>query len=351
MSLPKASADKPSRLRCDASPLALNRWWASEFFSPAGPSGRLVVLDACFSGFCNAATCRFSAAISERYLVEALFSDSVSALISLRAMREISVLRRLAMFDMRRIVPALAKAVLFLTRMGGLYIMRLLAKTIEATWESHLPCFSLPGRGGADLLRDGFAHLLRDGMVDAWRMRNPAAREFTWSSTRGNGFRIATMRCARWLEKTSRPRHQAQTRLRFFSWPGSNFSRELERRVLELFERANLDTDGGRLRLEPALNLSKTALSPEPAKSNRPLLFLPEAVHADVAEVPFQPMHRPIRRLGRRMAFARRRTTSLTVIAVTALMISSPLFFRRNPNCVSVEISASAWDASVLAQT
>jgi exodeoxyribonuclease-3 len=48
---------------------------------------------------------------------------------------------------------------------------------------------------------DAFADLLRDGMVDAWRMRNPAAREFTWYSARGNGFRIDHALCTPALDR------------------------------------------------------------------------------------------------------------------------------------------------------
>lgn len=34
-----------------------------------------------------------------------------------------------------------------------------------------------------------FQSLSRSGWIDAWRSRNPSAREFTWISPRGNGFR------------------------------------------------------------------------------------------------------------------------------------------------------------------
>jgi len=35
-----------------------------------------------------------------------------------------------------------------------------------------------------------FEQMLKTGWVDAWRSRNPSAREFSWFSSKGNGFRI-----------------------------------------------------------------------------------------------------------------------------------------------------------------
>ncbi len=37
---------------------------------------------------------------------------------------------------------------------------------------------------------DAFQALLRANLVDSWRVRHPDAREFSWRSTHGNGFRI-----------------------------------------------------------------------------------------------------------------------------------------------------------------
>lgn len=37
---------------------------------------------------------------------------------------------------------------------------------------------------------ESFAALLSAGIIDAWRARNPSAREFSWFSCAGNGFRV-----------------------------------------------------------------------------------------------------------------------------------------------------------------
>jgi exonuclease III len=37
---------------------------------------------------------------------------------------------------------------------------------------------------------DGFQELTREHLVDAWRVRNPVGREYSWFSAHGNGFRI-----------------------------------------------------------------------------------------------------------------------------------------------------------------
>lgn len=37
---------------------------------------------------------------------------------------------------------------------------------------------------------DDFEALERDGLIDVWRSRNPDTKEFTWYSSKGNGFRI-----------------------------------------------------------------------------------------------------------------------------------------------------------------
>ena len=40
-----------------------------------------------------------------------------------------------------------------------------------------------------------FEQMLKTGWVDAWRSRNPSAREFSWFSNKGNGFRIDHALC------------------------------------------------------------------------------------------------------------------------------------------------------------
>ena len=42
---------------------------------------------------------------------------------------------------------------------------------------------------------DEFSALLAAGLVDSWRSRNPQAREFSWYSAKGNGFRIDHAMC------------------------------------------------------------------------------------------------------------------------------------------------------------
>lgn len=37
---------------------------------------------------------------------------------------------------------------------------------------------------------DCFVSLESAGLIDCWRSRNPASREFSWASSKGNGFRI-----------------------------------------------------------------------------------------------------------------------------------------------------------------
>jgi exodeoxyribonuclease-3 len=48
---------------------------------------------------------------------------------------------------------------------------------------------------------DGFEGLEAVGLVDAWRSRNPAMREFSWFSSSGNGFRIDHVFCTSLLDK------------------------------------------------------------------------------------------------------------------------------------------------------
>lgn len=51
---------------------------------------------------------------------------------------------------------------------------------------------------------DSFEALLAAGLVDAWRSRNAAAREFSWFSHRGNGFRIDHALCTTELDQRIR---------------------------------------------------------------------------------------------------------------------------------------------------
>ncbi|WP_437853473.1 endonuclease/exonuclease/phosphatase family protein [Sorangium sp. So ce363] len=48
----------------------------------------------------------------------------------------------------------------------------------------------LDEHGATFFCADQFAGLLKQGWVDLWRERNPEAREFSWFSHVGNGFRI-----------------------------------------------------------------------------------------------------------------------------------------------------------------
>lgn len=48
---------------------------------------------------------------------------------------------------------------------------------------------------------DAFEALFAAGLVDAWRSRNPAEREFSWFSPRGNGFRVDHALCTMQLER------------------------------------------------------------------------------------------------------------------------------------------------------
>jgi len=47
------------------------------------------------------------------------------------------------------------------------------------------------------LCSDRFEQLLQSGWIDAWRLRNPDAREFSWYSNKGNGFRIDHALCTK----------------------------------------------------------------------------------------------------------------------------------------------------------
>ncbi len=106
MSFPSASADKPSRFRCDASPFALKRCLTSAMSSEAEATECLFARDFRRSSLSRDDTWRFSAASSDRYLFDALLSPSISDLISLRAMRDISTFRILATLGMHRILPS-----------------------------------------------------------------------------------------------------------------------------------------------------------------------------------------------------------------------------------------------------
>lgn len=48
---------------------------------------------------------------------------------------------------------------------------------------------------------ESFESLKDVGLVDAWRSRNPAAKEFSWFSSQGNGFRIDHAFCSESLDK------------------------------------------------------------------------------------------------------------------------------------------------------
>ena len=47
------------------------------------------------------------------------------------------------------------------------------------------------------LCSDRFEQLLQSGWIDAWRLRNPDAREFSWDSNKGNGYRIDHALCTK----------------------------------------------------------------------------------------------------------------------------------------------------------
>ena len=51
---------------------------------------------------------------------------------------------------------------------------------------------------------DRFEQLLQSGWIDAWRLRNPDAREFSWYSNKGNGFRIDHALCAKAINEAIR---------------------------------------------------------------------------------------------------------------------------------------------------
>jgi exodeoxyribonuclease-3 len=48
---------------------------------------------------------------------------------------------------------------------------------------------------------EGFERLLKAGWVDAWRARNPDAREYSWFSNKGNGFRIDHALCTEAMDR------------------------------------------------------------------------------------------------------------------------------------------------------
>jgi exonuclease III len=48
---------------------------------------------------------------------------------------------------------------------------------------------------------EGFEQLLKVGWVDAWRSRNPKAREYSWFSNKGNGFRIDHALCTEAMDR------------------------------------------------------------------------------------------------------------------------------------------------------
>jgi exodeoxyribonuclease III len=46
-----------------------------------------------------------------------------------------------------------------------------------------------------------FSALLNDGLIDSWRSRNPAGKEFSWLSAKRNGFRVDHVLCTPNLDK------------------------------------------------------------------------------------------------------------------------------------------------------
>jgi len=50
--------------------------------------------------------------------------------------------------------------------------------------------------GASFICADSFESLKDDGLVDSWRSRNPTAKEFSWYSSQGNGFRIDHAFCS-----------------------------------------------------------------------------------------------------------------------------------------------------------
>jgi exonuclease III len=56
-------------------------------------------------------------------------------------------------------------------------------------------------RGNTFACVDSFERLLRAGVVDSWRQRNPERREFSWYSTAKNGFRIDHALCTPSFDK------------------------------------------------------------------------------------------------------------------------------------------------------
>jgi exodeoxyribonuclease-3 len=56
--------------------------------------------------------------------------------------------------------------------------------------------------GGATFYcADEYSELLATGLIDSWRSRNPHAREFSWFSALGNGFRIDHALCTPGLDQ------------------------------------------------------------------------------------------------------------------------------------------------------
>ena len=56
-------------------------------------------------------------------------------------------------------------------------------------------------QGKTFLCTEGFERLLKAGWVDAWRSRNPEAREYSWFSNKGNGFRIDHALCTESMDR------------------------------------------------------------------------------------------------------------------------------------------------------
>ncbi len=62
---------------------------------------------------------------------------------------------------------------------------------------------------------DDFEALEQHGLIDAWRSRNPETKEFTWYSSKGNGFRIDHAFCSKQVNQRIRLieyRHETRDR-------------------------------------------------------------------------------------------------------------------------------------------
>lgn len=81
-----------------------------------------------------------------------------------------------------------AKAEVFQFLLDGAHLPGAEAHVILGDFNTGL--HGLDETGATFFCADQFAALSRAGLVDSWRTRNPAVREFSWYSNAGNGFRI-----------------------------------------------------------------------------------------------------------------------------------------------------------------